>query len=113
MIDAHQHFWSVERDDYGWLSPSDEVLYRDYAPEHLLPLITEAKIDATVLVQAAPTLAETRYLLGIAAEAGLSGPWRWALAALFVAHPMVIGPAATGSRRRCRRMSAASSLAEG
>ena len=68
MIDAHQHFWSVERDDYGWLSPSDEVLYRDYAPEHLLPLITEAKIDATVLVQAAPTLAETRYLLGIAAE---------------------------------------------
>lgn len=36
-------------------------------------------------------------LLGIAAEAGLSGPWRWALAVLFVAHPMVIGPAATGS----------------
>lgn len=36
-------------------------------------------------------------LLGLAAEAGLAGPWRWGLTALFVLHPMVIGPAATGS----------------
>lgn len=36
-------------------------------------------------------------LLGIAAAAGLTRPWRWALTALFVLHPMVIGPAATGS----------------
>jgi L-fuconolactonase len=67
MIDAHQHFWSLTRDDYGWLSPDDAVLYRDFGPEQLEPHIAEAGISRTVLVQAAPTLAETHYLLGIAA----------------------------------------------
>ena len=66
MIDAHQHFWTTARDDYGWLSPDDAVLYRDFGPPDLAPLIAEAGITQTVLVQAAPTLAETRYLLGIA-----------------------------------------------
>ena len=66
MIDAHQHFWTTSRDDYGWLTPDDAVLYRDFAPRDLAPLIGAAGIDRTVLVQAAPTVAETRYLLGIA-----------------------------------------------
>ena len=63
MIDAHQHFWTTSRDDYGWLTPDDAVLYRDFAPRDLAPLIGAAGIDRTVLVQAAPTVAETRYLL--------------------------------------------------
>ena len=65
-VDAHQHFWRVERGDYGWLSPDDVVLYRDFEPNDLAPMLVEAGIERTVLVQAAPTVAETRYLLGLA-----------------------------------------------
>lgn len=66
MIDAHQHFWATSRDDYGWLVPDDEVLYRDFGPADLAPLIAESGITRTVLVQAAATVAETKYLLDIA-----------------------------------------------
>ena len=66
MIDGHQHFWRVARGDYGWLGPEDPVLYRDFEPDHLQPLLEAAGIDGTVLVQAAPTVAETRFLLEIA-----------------------------------------------
>lgn len=65
-IDAHQHFWSTARRDYGWLSPDDAHLYRDFGPGDLRPLMDGAGIDATILVQAAPTEAETAYLLDIA-----------------------------------------------
>ncbi len=68
MIDAHQHFWRVDRGDYGWLTPDQGVLYRDFAPQDLDPLRRAAGIDRTVLVQAAPTVEETRFLLGIAKE---------------------------------------------
>lgn len=66
MIDAHHHFWTTSRDDYGWLTPDDAVLYRDFGPAEFAPLIDGAGISQTVSVQAAPTLAETRYLLEIA-----------------------------------------------
>ena len=66
-IDAHQHFWSLRRGDYGWLTPQSGSIYRDFEPRDLAPLLREAGIERTVLVQAAPTEAETRYLLDIAA----------------------------------------------
>ncbi len=65
-VDSHQHFWSVARDDYGWLSPDKGVIYRDFAPHDLAPLLKTADIGKTVLVQAAPTINETEYMLGIA-----------------------------------------------
>ena len=66
MIDAHQHFWTTARDDYGWLTPDDPVLYRDFGPDDLAPLLAGAGVGRSVLVQAAPTIEETRYLLDIA-----------------------------------------------
>ena len=69
IVDAHQHFWRPDRGDYGWLRPSDGVLYRDYLPQDLAPLIAAHHVQATVLIQAAPTEAETRYLLDLAAQA--------------------------------------------
>src|SRR3954468_17582119 len=66
-IDAHQHFWRLDRGDYGWLSPSLTPLYRDYLPHDLAPHLDAAGVTATILVQAASTEAETRFLLGIAA----------------------------------------------
>ena len=66
MIDAHQHFWRLSRNDYGWLTPSTGTIYRDYGPEDLRPLLDRHGIASTILVQAAPTEAETRFLLDIA-----------------------------------------------
>ena len=67
-IDAHQHFWSLARGDYGWLTPDFVKIYRDFGPDDLAPLLEAQGIDGTVLVQAAPTLAETQYMLSIAAS---------------------------------------------
>jgi L-fuconolactonase len=67
-IDAHQHFWSPDRGDYGWMDSSDDYapLRRDCLPQHLAPLLASLGIDRTVLVQAAPTIAETAFLLDLA-----------------------------------------------
>lgn len=67
-IDAHQHYWKLSRGDYGWLTPDMGVLYRDYLPSDLEPTLKRHKIDMTVLVQAAPTVAETDFMLSLAAE---------------------------------------------
>lgn len=77
-VDAHQHFWRVARGDYPWLTPALTPLYRDFEPADLAPLLEVAGIDATVLVQAAPTGAETRFMLDIAAETGwIAGVVGW------------------------------------
>ncbi|HTX48488.1 MAG TPA: amidohydrolase family protein [Caulobacteraceae bacterium] len=66
-IDAHQHFWRLARADYGWLTAEDfPALYRDFGPSDLAPLLEAASVERTVLVQAAPTAAETAYLLELA-----------------------------------------------
>ncbi|CAE7835109.1 enosf1 [Symbiodinium necroappetens] len=52
--------------DYGWLSPADKVLYRDYLPPDLTPMLTTHQIDASIVVQAAPTVDESRFLLKLA-----------------------------------------------
>jgi L-fuconolactonase len=67
-IDSHVHFWALARGDYGWLTPDLAVLYRDFDREDLAPLISAAGIDAIVLVQAAPSEAETQFLLDRAAQ---------------------------------------------
>jgi L-fuconolactonase len=68
LVDSHQHFWRLDRGDYGWLTPALAPIYRDYLPADLEPLITRAGVVSTILVQAAPTVAETNYLLGLARE---------------------------------------------
>lgn len=65
-IDAHQHFWKVSRGDYGWMSPASAVLYRDYLPADLLAAMRQVGVERTIVVQAAPTLDETMFLLELA-----------------------------------------------
>lgn len=65
-VDAHHHVWSLARGDYGWLTPALAPIHRDYTLADLRPLREQAGVTDTVLVQAAPTVAETRYLLGVA-----------------------------------------------
>jgi L-fuconolactonase len=66
LIDAHQHFWSLARGDYDWLTPDLPALYRNFLPADLQPMLSDHLIDGTVAVQAAPTIAETEYLLALA-----------------------------------------------
>jgi len=66
QIDAHQHFWNPARGDYDWMPKDDPILARPYGPADLAPHLAEHGIDATVLVQAAATVEETEYMLGIA-----------------------------------------------
>lgn len=67
-IDSHQHFWQVSRGDYEWLTPELELLYRDFLPEHIAPILSEAAVSQTILVQAAETHAETEFMLSLANE---------------------------------------------
>lgn len=64
--DAHQHFWRLSRGDYPWPTTQETVLYRDFSPTDLLPALAEAGVGHTIVVQAAPTVEETRYLLELA-----------------------------------------------
>ena len=66
-IDSHQHFWHFARGDYVWMTPEKKSLARDFMPEDLRPNLEDAGIHHTVTVQAAATVAETDFILGIAA----------------------------------------------
>ncbi|WP_109484032.1 amidohydrolase family protein [Paraburkholderia sp. C35] len=78
QIDAHQHYWNPERGDYGWLTPDLAPLYRTFGPDDLAPLRERAGVSRTVVVQAAATVGETRYLLDLAREeASIAGVVGW------------------------------------
>lgn len=68
-MDAHHHLWTLARGDYGWLTPALAPVYRDFTLADLVPLLSRARVDGTILVQAAPTEAETMFLLNIADDA--------------------------------------------
>ena len=66
FVDAHHHVWTLARGDYGWLTPELAPIYRDYSLKDLAPHLESANVTTTVLVQAAPTMAETKFLLDVA-----------------------------------------------
>jgi L-fuconolactonase len=68
-IDAHHHLWTLARGDYGWLTPDLAPIHRDFHLSDLAPHLSAARIEGTILVQAAPTEAETMFLLDIAESA--------------------------------------------
>jgi len=68
-IDGHHHLWTLGRGDYGWLTPDLAPIYRDFCLSDLAPHLSATHIEGTILVQAAPTEAETMFLLDIAENA--------------------------------------------
>jgi L-fuconolactonase len=65
-IDAHQHFWSYNARDYGWMGPGLESLRRDCLPAELAPLLRASSVDGTIAVQARQTVEESDALLALA-----------------------------------------------
>lgn len=74
-IDSHCHVWRLDRGDYGWLDGTGGPLApirRDFS------LADHPGASALILVQAAPTAAETDHLLAIArADARVLGVVGW------------------------------------
>jgi L-fuconolactonase len=65
-IDAHQHFWIYDPDEYSWIDESMASLRRDFLPPDLLPELNRGRINACVAVQARQSLQETKWLLDLA-----------------------------------------------
>lgn len=65
-IDAHQHYWQPLRGDYDWMPKDDPILSRPYAPAELTPQLNQVGIDGTIVVQAAASVEESEYMLGLA-----------------------------------------------
>jgi L-fuconolactonase len=66
LVDAHQHFWIYNPDDYGWIEDSMAALRRDFLPADLAPELNRNGFGGSVAVQARQTLEETRWLLELA-----------------------------------------------
>ena len=68
-LDAHQHFWTrerIDRGDYPWM-PGTGPMREAYTPERLAPELGSAGVEGTIVVQAAESVGETRFLLELAA----------------------------------------------
>lgn len=65
-VDAHMHLWQLARGDYDWMSPALGPIYRDFGIDDAEPLLRACQLEQVVLVQAAATVAETRFLLSLA-----------------------------------------------
>src|SRR6266567_328466 len=65
-IDAHQHFWRYNADEYGWIDDSMLCLRRDFLPADVKPELERAGFDAAIAVQARQTVEETKWLLELA-----------------------------------------------
>ena len=70
IIDSHQHFWTPSRGDYDWMADKPDIIKRTYLPADLAPILQAEGVDGTVLVQAAATVDETEYMLGLADASG-------------------------------------------
>lgn len=67
-IDAHQHFWNVDKLEYPILNRARPHIYRNIDPPELEPLLKKAGIDKTVVVQAMDVSEETEYMLELASK---------------------------------------------
>lgn len=67
-IDSHQHFWNYSAAEYPWIGPGMERLARDYLPADLAAVAGAEGVEGSVAVQARQSLAESRWLLGLAEE---------------------------------------------
>ncbi|UOQ86469.1 amidohydrolase family protein [Gracilibacillus salinarum] len=100
-IDAHQHYWKINQHDYGWITPEIPILYRDFLEENLIPHLRKHQIDRTIVVQAAPTIEETEFILsqseksdiiaGVVGWIDIEDPSYKKQLELFLNHPQFVG----------------------
>jgi L-fuconolactonase len=64
-IDAHQHYWNYNSEDYGWMSSEMGVLKKDYLPEGLAAVQKPIGFEGAVAVQARQDIAESEFLMDL------------------------------------------------
>ena len=69
QVDAHQHFWKYNPDEYDWIDDSMSLLRRDFLPDDLALKLQSLGFDGSIAVQARQSLEETRWLLDLAERA--------------------------------------------
>lgn len=70
-VDAHHHFWDLDSGRYSWPTAAEAPIHRTFSPVELAPELRPAGIDATVVVQATDSLADTDAMLAEATR----HPW--------------------------------------
>ncbi len=68
VVDAHIHFWQLSK---GWstaLEPHMTILLKDHLPADLEPWIKAAGVAQIVVVEAAETVEESRFVLSLARQ---------------------------------------------
>ena len=68
-IDAHQHFWIYNRDEYDWIDESRATLRRNFLPGDLGPELNRSGFAGSVAVQTCQSLEETRWRLELGSDA--------------------------------------------
>lgn len=77
-IDAHQHFWHYNEQDYGWMDDTCEPIKRHFLPDDLQPLLEHMGFDGSIVVQARQSIEETEWLLSLADQhASILGVVGW------------------------------------
>jgi L-fuconolactonase len=66
MIDTHQHFWTYDAAEYGWIDDRMAALRRDFLPPDAEREMIAAGVGTSIAVQVRQTLEETRWLLELA-----------------------------------------------
>lgn len=78
MIDAHVHFWQLARGGYHWITNARPALNKDFSPGDFLKATTGTEVTSCIAVQAAPTEAETEYLLKLSdSHSHIAGVTGW------------------------------------
>jgi len=67
-VDAHQHFWDLDRFPYPWMPPAPSPLRRKFLPEDLEPILERNRFDGSVVVQATTVEGEGPWLLDLASK---------------------------------------------
>jgi L-fuconolactonase len=100
-IDAHQHFWDLDRFAYPWMPPEPSPLRRNFLPEDLRPILARNNFDGSVAVQATMDPGEVNWLLrlaetspfvfGVVGWVDLTDPQLGAKLDRLQAHPKFVG----------------------
>jgi L-fuconolactonase len=67
VVDSHHHFWTIGSRDYPWMAGLAPLM-RTFTPDDMRPLLQEASVNYTVLVQTVADVQETREFMQIADE---------------------------------------------
>ncbi|NED98572.1 amidohydrolase family protein [Phytoactinopolyspora halotolerans] len=79
VIDAHQHFWRLQLQEQTWRTADHGAIAADYEPSDLAGPMSEAGVDATILIQSVDSAEENDRLAAYAATTSfIAGVVGWA-----------------------------------